>query len=271
MERIRRRSQQKRSMPVVMVLAGHDPTGGAGIQADIEAIRHQGAWPATLITCLTQQDTHNVTRLWPQSADALLAQGASLIEDMAPDAVKIGLIGDEALVPVIIDLLAQLPAQTPVVLDPILAAGGGKNMGSEALLEAIRQQLVPKSTVITPNIPELAKLSPGQPHEAAQSQHLLSRGCQAVLATGTHSDTPGVKNILYQAHEPPIVYRWPRLPHEYHGSGCTLSAALTARLAAGDDLHTACTTAQDYTWLALEQGLMLGKGQHLPLRHGERS
>ncbi|MDT8407514.1 MAG: hydroxymethylpyrimidine/phosphomethylpyrimidine kinase [Methylococcales bacterium] len=250
--------------PVVLSLSGHDPTGGAGIQADIEAIGALGGRALSLVTALTEQDSVNVFRIWPQSPDALRRQAKTLLSDMAVSVVKIGLLGDAEIARVAAEIVETLP-KALVVLDPVLAAGGGTELASAELLTVIRQRLLPKTTLLTPNSPEARRLA-GHDNLTTCARWLLERGCRAVLLTGGHEQDDRVCNRLYQSDKPTQTWHWPRLPECYHGSGCTLAAAVAAALASGDDLPSACGRGQAFAWEALAQAEPVGAGQWLPWR-----
>ncbi len=251
------------TLPVLLSLSGHDPTGGAGIQADIETSVRLGCHPCTVVTALTVQDTCNVTRLIPQPAGDFLEQVRVLLADMPVTAVKIGLLGSAAIARAVAEVLDEVRG-VPVVLDPVLAAGGGKNLSTGELIEILKSDLIPKVTVLTPNTPEARALT-GQADPDACARELLALGCPNILLTGTHEASPDVVNCWYDAGGK-RVYCWPRLPASYHGSGCTLAAAVAAGLARGLDLETALVDAQRFTWGALNGGVRLGRGQHLPNR-----
>lgn len=251
--------------PVVLALSGHDPTGGAGIQADIEAIAAQGCHAATAVTCLTVQDTGDVRRLEPVSADLLLAQATAVLADLPVRVIKIGLIGSATNAAVVATLLADWP-RLPVVLDPVLRAGGGADLADPRLLEILRGQLLPLTTLLTPNRAEARRLS-GRADLQAASAALVERVGDAVLLTGAdESDSDQVDNRLLRRDGSRRSFHWPRLEGPFHGSGCTLAAACAARLALGEDLPTAVQNAQSYTWRTLVAARTLGSGQRLPHR-----
>ncbi|MEJ2621052.1 MAG: hydroxymethylpyrimidine/phosphomethylpyrimidine kinase [Candidatus Thiodiazotropha sp.] len=255
--------------PVVLAIGGHDPGGGAGIQADIEAIGANGCHAATALTCLTVQDSCDVSGLIPQSAEQLTAQCIAVIEDCRVSAIKIGLLGSLQAAHAVIRLLEGFP-DIPAIYDPVLAAGGGSELSSEQLLMTIREDLLPLCNLITPNTVEAARLSAAG-NSASLEQHaeiLFQLGCRAVLITGTHDeqDQHRVINRLYRPGISPLVRHYPRLPGEYHGSGCTLAAALAARIALGDNLQRATEAALDYSWKTLQQGFQTGRCQSMPNR-----
>lgn len=259
--------------PVVMTLAGNDPSGGAGIPADIETLISLGCHPAPVLTALTVQDTHNVQMLLPINPDQVLAQARAVLEDMPVTAFKIGVIGSAENAVALRALFAAYP-DIPVVLDPVLAAGGGTELANAALMEAIQSLLLPLTTVLTPNSVEARRLAPEADTLAACAMALLARGCRYVLITGGHESEPPdeVVNTLYGNNRLLETWRWPRLPDRYHGSGCTLASAIAALLAQGQvphsepSIHSAIHRAQHYTWRSLRAGYRSGGGQLLPNR-----
>lgn len=254
--------------PIVLSIAGHDPSGGAGIQADIETVAALGCQAATVISCLTIQDSRNVHELIPLPAETMIRQAETLMQDYPIRAIKIGLIGSSEAAHAIGQLLTQHP-QVPVVLDPILAAGGGTELAGDSLVKAILGQIIPHTTLVTPNSQEARRLT-RQTRLEQCAQELMTRGCQAVLITGTHEDSTDVVNTLYQNADPPHQECWPRLPGSYHGSGCTIASAIAAGLAGGATLAEAVSEAQRYTWESLAAGWQPGKGQHIPDRFYHR-
>ena len=249
--------------PLVLCFSGHDPTGGAGIQADGETVAALGGHAMSVVTCLTAQDTHNVKRILPQRPADFLEQARFLLADVQPAAFKIGLIGSAALAEAIAGLLAAHP-DVPVVLDPVLAAGGGAELADRKLLDTLRRVLLPWVTLLTPNGPEARRLS-GESDLTRAAARLLEGGCYYVLITGGHEDQAEIVNTL---HGPGLCQasRWKRLPHVYHGSGCTLAAACAALLARGMSVPAAVREAQKFVWDALAAGFRPGQGQHLPRR-----
>ncbi len=249
-----------------MTFAGHDPSGGAGLQADIEALASQGCHATPVITALTVQDTRDVMDFTPVAATHLITQARAVLEDMPVAAFKAGLLGSVENVEAVHSLLTDYP-QVPLVLDPVLASGAGTPLGDDELPHAIRELLLPLTTVLTPNSLEARRLAPaGADTLEACAIALLDQGAEYVLLTGTHEHTPNVINTLYQGHRRLETFTWERLPHSYHGSGCTLAATLAGMLAHGLDVFQACHEAQEFTWNALHQGYRPGMGQYLPDR-----
>jgi hydroxymethylpyrimidine/phosphomethylpyrimidine kinase len=250
--------------PVVLAIGGHDPCGGAGIQADIEAINANGGYPATLVTALTAQSTVRFVECIATDAQALLRQASMLMDDMPVRAIKLGLIPDASVGGALAGLLAGAGG-IPIVLDPVMAAGAGDRILGPDMLETLRS-LLPLSTIVTPNTDEACALGESRdPGEAAR--RMLDLGAPFVLLTGTHAASDDVVNALYSPTGGKR-WRWPRLPHVYHGSGCTLAAALATWLAHGADIDSAASLAQEYTWQSLRNGLRLGRGQYHPSRLG---
>lgn len=254
-----------KTVPSILCIGGQDPTGGAGIQADIETVAALGGHALTLVTALTAQDTHDIRSVHPVSADFFGIQMDSLLGDIRPAAIKIGLLGSAELLPLLRTLLQGFSG--PVVLDPVLAAGGGFDLSGADLVRAIVEQLLPLATLVTPNRAEARRLAGcNDPEQAAQT--LLQAGAGAVLMTGAdEAEGDEVVNRLFVPRGQAQSFDWPRLPHRYHGSGCTLASACATRLAMGDDLLTAVSEAQAFTWQALSQATRPGDGQWLPRRH----
>ncbi len=253
-----------RKRPVVLSFSGHDPSGGAGIQADIEALISHHCHPCSVITALTEQDTGNIHRLMPLPAEDILAQAQRIFNDMPITIIKIGLLGHVETAQAIAEFLLQHP-DIKVVLDPVLAAGGGANLASGALLQAILE-LLPLSTIVTPNSEEASKLMPASGSLERCGLDLSARGCNYVLITGAHEQTVSVSNHLFRHGRHVETFHWNRLPESYHGSGCTLAASIAAMLAQDLDPVTAIQEAQEYTWNSLAAGYRPGQGQYVPNR-----
>lgn len=251
--------------PVVLAFSGADPTGGAGIQADIETIASLGCHAAPIITSVTAQDTTNVVDTSQINEHFIIQQARIILEDMKVAAIKIGLIESDTTAMAIHTLLTDYE-DIPVVLDPIIVAGGGKILANEDVVDAINTLLVPLATIITPNSEETRSLAPEGDTLDACAMALLDRGTHYVLVTGTHEKTNDVCNVLYGNHRKLDTRTWPRLPDQYHGSGCTLSSAIAANLARGQDMVSATHQAQEYTWKSLQAARQLGMGQKIPNR-----
>ncbi len=250
--------------PVVLCLGGHDPSGGAGILADAESIAAAGAFAVTVITALTDQDTCGLRHLYPQPPDQVAAQCRALIHDSAPLVLKIGLIGHAWLVETICEL-CDADTTRLVIFDPVLATGAGQAVADAALVQQLREKLIPRCTLITPNLPEARTLTGAQTPDDCASR-LLALGTGWVLITGTHDDTAQVTNRLYGADGTTHAWDWPRLPGEYHGSGCTLASAIAGQLASGMALPEAVAAAQIDTWNSLQRAFRSGRCQLTPNR-----
>ncbi|WP_019866604.1 bifunctional hydroxymethylpyrimidine kinase/phosphomethylpyrimidine kinase [Methylovulum miyakonense] len=250
--------------PIVLSFSGHDPSGGAGIQADIETLASHQCHSASVITALTEQDSHNVKRLIPQASENIISQAQTLLDDMEVDAFKIGLIGQHETALAIYAILKQYP-HIPVILDPVLAAGGGADLTNDRLVATIVDLLLPCTTVLTPNSNEARILANLDDLEEC-GLSLLEAGCEYVLVTGAHETTPSVQNQLFHDERCWETYTWERLPESYHGSGCTLATSIAALIAHGLSPVQAVLEAQEYTWNSLNAAYRAGKGQHNPNR-----
>ncbi|MFC3152440.1 hydroxymethylpyrimidine/phosphomethylpyrimidine kinase [Litoribrevibacter euphylliae] len=254
--------------PVILTFSGLDPTGGAGIQADITSHALVNSHCCPIITSYTSQDTHNVYSVYPLSSDIIEQSTRCLVRDVGPQAIKIGLLGSTDIVLTVAELIREIRIdcpQLPVVFDPVLAAGGGTNLSSDQLLEAIREHLLPVCSLITPNTYEACRLA--ELTNADQAAKSLVTDNLSVLLTGTHdeSDKDRVHNRLYtQASE--TEWHWERLPDEYHGSGCTVASLVTGLLGHGMPLIEAVEQAQTLTIKALEDSYAIGHGQRIPNR-----
>lgn len=264
-------SKSDLSVPVVLVFSGHDPSGGAGVQADIEAIISQGVHPATVITALTVQDTVNVKRFVPTDPSLVIEQARAVLEDMPVQCIKIGMIGSVELVEVIHSILKDYP-DIPVVLDPVLIAGGGGTLANEDVAKAMINLLLPLTTILTPNAYEsraLVKLAHMPANDLdARGQALLDMGPEYVLLKGGDEQSTEVENWLFTRHQPPRKFTYERLPGEFHGSGCTLAAAIAGLIAQATDADyvNAIHEAQEYTSHALFHAAQIGHGQWIPHR-----
>ena len=253
----------KLQKPVVLVLAGHDPSGGAGIQADIESIASAGCHAATVITSLTTQNTCKLTDVSPQSTSLFREQINLILDDMEITACKIGMLGESRLINVANEILTD--KKFPIVLDPIISSSTGKVLSDKSICRKILSQLAPMTTIMTPNSGEARKLT-GEDNLKFAAEKLFEYGTENVLITGTDEDTDQVYNTLYQKNDSSLEFNWARLQGNFHGSGCTLSSRIAAQLALGKSIKEAVMEAQLYTWRTLNYGLDLGKGQKHPDR-----
>jgi hydroxymethylpyrimidine/phosphomethylpyrimidine kinase len=248
---------------LVLCLSGLDPGGGAGLQADIETVSALGAHALVVATALTVQDTHNVTEIVPTDAALLARQLDRLLDDMRPQAIKLGLLGSRAQIPVILGAIAR--CGVPVVCDPVLRAGGGAELVEAGFIEAFIAELLPQVSLLTPNAAEARRLAPAGSLRSSGEQ-LLAAGCGNVLITG--GDEPGteVVNTWFAPRQPPREFRWPRLPETFHGAGCTLAAACAALLAGATGMAAALEQAQRWTQATLRDAVAVGGGRRIPWR-----
>lgn len=249
--------------PNILVIAGHDPSGGAGIHADIEAIRALGGFASTLITGLTVQNSQNVRGFQLTDIALLEQQADALLDDIEYQAVKIGMTGSVAIIDFIARLLDRLPG-VPVVLDPVLAAEAGGSLTRESLADVMLEQLAPRCEVMTPNLPEAEQLSGLQGVQSC-GEALVQASGQSVLITGTHDDTAHVTNHLFTASGTQ-QWQWERLPHSYHGSGCTLASSIACLRGHGESLANAVADGQAHVDRFLRNAFRPGHGQYVPDR-----
>jgi hydroxymethylpyrimidine/phosphomethylpyrimidine kinase len=263
--------ERSASPPIVLTFSASDPSGGAGMQADLLTLASMGCHPLSVITALTVQDTLGVESVLPIDADWVADQARQLLEDMPVDAFKLGVLGSVESIAAIAEIVSDYP-DVPLILDPVLASGRGDELATGEMTRALRELLLPQTTILTPNSVEARRLADvdddddDAPSLADCAARLVAQGCEYVLITGTHENTPKVVNTLYGKDGVVRTDSWPRLPETYHGSGCTLASAIAAMLANGLDLADAVREAQDYTWHTLQKAYRPGMGQWLPDR-----
>ncbi|MBB6229182.1 hydroxymethylpyrimidine/phosphomethylpyrimidine kinase [Polymorphobacter multimanifer] len=250
----------------VLIVAGSDSGGGAGIQADIKTVTCLGGYAMTAVTAVTVQNTLGVTGIHMVPADVVAAQMRACIDDIGVDVVKIGMLGDAGLIEAVAEVLRGV--ECPVVLDPVMVATSGDRLLEDDALWALVEHLVPRATVITPNLPELMELTETEIEDAADmllaAQELLDRGPRAVLAKGGH--LPGDRLTDW------LVWRGGQRGfsedridgRDTHGTGCTLASGLAVSLAQGLVLEDAVVRARAFVRQGLLQAPGLGRG-HGPL------
>jgi hydroxymethylpyrimidine/phosphomethylpyrimidine kinase len=257
--------------PIVLVFSATDPTGGAGMQADILTLASMGCHPLSVITAITVQDTMGVDDVMPIDADWIADQARCVLEDMPVAAFKIGVIGSVDNVTAIAEVVSDYP-EIPLILDPVFASGRGDELANEDIVIAVRELLIPQTTIITPNSLEARRLAQDDgddkddPGLEECAKRIISLGCEYVLITGTHENTLQVVNTLYGDEGVASSESWPRLPGTFHGSGCTLASAIAATIANGLPMVEAVKDAQEYTWQTLKAGFRAGMGQYIPDR-----
>jgi hydroxymethylpyrimidine/phosphomethylpyrimidine kinase len=240
-------------LPKVLSIAGSDSGGGAGIQADLKAFAACGVHGMTAITAITAQNTVGVTAVHPVPPDVIEAQVSAVHDDIGVDAVKIGMLGDAPTIEAVARALDDLPDGTPVVLDPVMVAESGAQLLEPSARRALIELLLPRATVVTPNLAEAGALIAQEfdPESLARAIHALGPG--AVVVTGGHRDEP--VDVFFDGERLALIpgERYPA--HAAHGSGCTHSSALAARLAWGDDPLSAARFAKRVAEAAVRDGL----------------
>jgi hydroxymethylpyrimidine/phosphomethylpyrimidine kinase len=259
----------RQSLGRVLIIAGSDPGGGAGIQADIKTVTMLGGYAAAAITALTVQNTLGVQAIHPIAAEVVEAQARAVLEDIGADVLKLGMLGGPEVVAAAARVIDEAPA--PAVIDPVMTAKDGAGLLAPDGVDAFRELMIPRAALLTPNAPEAEALTgievgdfEGQ-RRAAEA--LLKAGAGAVLVKGGH--IPGERVIdLLIGPEGETVFEGPRLEtHHTHGTGCTLASACAVGLAQGLPLHEAVARAVAYTAEAIAAAPGLGRG-HGPLDHG---
>lgn len=251
--------------PVVLIIAGNDPSGGAGLAADIQAVSALGAHPAPVAAALTVQDTRDVRRVQALDPGLVSEQARAVFADLPVAAVKLGLLASAEVGHAVAALLREHPG-LPLVVDPVLKASGGSRLAEDGLLQVYREEIFPLATLVTPNMAEGRRLAQDAADGMAAAQALLKTGAAHVLIKGADEPTSEVHNLLLSADGQREDFTWPRLPGVYHGSGCTLASAIAALLARGETPPAAIREAQRYTWETLKHGWRLGQGQLIPNR-----
>lgn len=253
--------------PIVLAFSASDPTGGAGLQADLLSIAGLGCHPLSVVTGLTVQDTRGVESLLAIEPEWVERQARRVLDDIPVAAFKLGVLGSARNAEVIAAILAAHP-DIPMVLDPVLASARGDALADGETMKVMRSALLPLTTVLTPNSLEVRRLAGAAPDAdlSGCADKLTKLGCKYVLVTGTHEAGADVINTLYDARGKVREDRWQRLPGSYHGSGCTLASAIAALLAKGLAVERAVHEAQEYTWKSLAAGFSPGRGQVIPDR-----
>jgi hydroxymethylpyrimidine/phosphomethylpyrimidine kinase len=253
----------------VLIIAGSDSGGGAGIQADIKTVTALGGYAATAITAVTVQNTLGVTGVHPIPLEIVEAQARAVLADIGADVIKTGMLGDAAVVELVARLLDE--AQVPAVIDPVMVAKGGASLLAAEALTAVRERLVPRAALLTPNAPEAAALT-GLAVETTDDlrragEALLAAGATAVLMKGGHIPGERVVDVLMTA-EGETAFEGERIDSRHtHGTGCTLASACATGMAQGLPLAAAVARAWDYVHEAMLRAPGLGAG-HGPLDHG---
>ncbi len=258
------------TMPRLLIIAGSDPSGGAGIQADIKTASAFGVYAMTAITAITVQNTKGVTAVDALSPRRVREQIIACLTDIGADAIKTGMLANAAIVRVVAETLADYAAGIPLVVDPILLSTSGAALLSPAAEKTLIKRLIPLATVVTPNIPEAKRLTGmvGSDRKSirAAADKIRAMGAAAALIKGGHSSKATIDDVLVWQHGEDI-FGFPRLkPRHTHGTGCTLATAIACGLAKGYPLSVSVAKAREYVQAAIASAPGLGKG-HGPLNH----
>jgi hydroxymethylpyrimidine/phosphomethylpyrimidine kinase len=261
--------------PAALTIAGSDSSGGAGIQADLKTFAALGVYGASVITALTAQNTKGVSAIHPVPADFVTAQLEAVFSDLEIGAVKIGMVADAAVIAAIAASLKRF-APKAVVLDPVMVATSGDRLLAADAVDALKTKLIPLATIVTPNLPEAAALlneevARGTAAIEAQGRRLLALGARAVLIKGGHGEGPDSTDMLVTASSIETLTA-PRIATKNtHGTGCSLSSAIAAGLARGDDLASAVRGAKAFVSAAIANADRFAVGHgHGPIHHFHR-
>jgi hydroxymethylpyrimidine/phosphomethylpyrimidine kinase len=265
-----------KALPVALTIAGSDSSGGAGIQADLKTFSALGVYGASVLTALTAQNTRGVQGVHPVPVQFITAQMVSVLDDLSIGAVKTGMLGTAAIVEGVAAALAERARGVPLVVDPVMVATSGDVLLAPDAIEAVRRRLLPLAEVVTPNLPEAARLldapeARSDDDMVGQARAIARLGSAAVLIKGGHGEGRDAVDILLVGGPDGRIVRLtrPRIDTlNTHGTGCTLSAAIAAARARGLALDAAVAAAKEYLWQALAAGraLRLGGG-HGPVHH----
>lgn len=255
-----------------LTIAGFDGSGGAGIQADIKTFSALGCYATSVLTALPVQNTQGVRSIYPIPEEAVQEQIETILDDIFPDAIKIGMVHTPKLVDVIVSTLAKYP-RIPIVFDPVMVATSGHKLIEDETVETIVKKLLPLAEVITPNMDEAAILANMSVKNTADMQvagkKIMELGCKGVLMKGGHLEADVLTSYYYDAEGNEEIYRFEKYPTiNTHGSGCTLSSAIASYIAQGKTLNEAVSLGQNYVHEAIKNGkdVLIGKGNG-PLNH----
>lgn len=258
------------SLPRLLIIAGSDSSGGAGIQADIKAASAFGVYAMTAVTAITAQNTLGVTAVHPIPPEVVKKQIIACLTDIGADAIKTGMLANAAIVKVVAETLRQYAPNIPLVVDPVMVATSGAALLKPSAESALVKQLIPLATLVTPNLPETKRLTGIARADRANltkaARALRDMGAKAVLIKGGHASKATIDDLLSWEHGEDI-YGFPRIKTRHtHGTGCTLASAIAANLAKGLPLPVAVSKAREYVQAAIAAAPGLGKG-HGPLNH----
>jgi len=255
----------------VLIIAGSDSGGGAGIQADIKTVTALGGYAATAVTALTAQDTFGVHDVRPVEPAFVARQVELVLADIGADAIKTGMLHDGDVIDAVADALERMAPRVPLVLDPVMVAKGGRALLDDGAVTALRRRLVRRATLLTPNLPEaevlIGRAIASRDAMVEAAHMLLNLGCAAALLKGGHLPGPSMVDMLATA-EGTEMFENPRIETKNtHGPGCTLASAIATGLAQGLSLRDAVARARAYVQEAIRTAPSIGHG-HGPLNHG---
>jgi len=255
----------------VLIVAGSDSGGGAGIQADIKAVTALNGFAMTAITALTAQNTQGVFGIHDAPASFVAEQMQVVLSDIGADCIKIGMLHSPEIIEAVCETLAHEAPEVPVVVDPVMVAKGGASLLADEAMAALKSQMIPRATVLTPNLPEAEALagmkSIGEEDAEELAQALSAMGPQAVLLKGGHRDGSEVMDLLMERGNITDIYRSPRIDTAHtHGTGCTLASAIATGIAQGLSLREAVARGRNYVQEAIRTAPGYGQG-HGPLNH----
>ena len=255
----------------VLIVAGSDSGGGAGIQADIKTISMLDAYAATAITALTAQNTEGVFGILPIPPEFIRRQIEVVLDDIGADGIKTGMLHDAAVIEAVAAVLQERAAAIPAVVDPVMVAKGGSRLIEPEAIEALKQLLIARAEIVTPNLPEAEILCGSTIANIAEMQaageSLIALGCRAVLVKGGHLPGETISDVLVTADGSSRVWESSRIATRHtHGTGCTLASAIAAGLAQGLGIESAVDRARAYVQRAIAGAPGLGRG-HGPLDH----
>ena len=263
---------KKYTYPTVLTIAGFDGSGGAGIQADIKTFSALGCYATSVLTALPVQNTMGVRKIYPIPMEAVAEQIEAVLDDIFPDAIKIGMVHTSQLVETIVKTLSKYP-KIPIVFDPVMVATSGHRLIEEETIQTIVEQLFPIAEIITPNMDEasiLAKMEVKTLEDMKiAGKKILRSGCKNILLKGGHQELPTVTSLLFEENGKRSSFETIKFAtNNTHGSGCTLSSAIAAFIARGEDLFNSVELAQQYVFEAIKNGkdVAVGKGNG-PLNH----
>ncbi len=263
---------KKYTYPSVLTIAGFDGSGGAGIQADIKTASALGCFSTSVLTALPVQNTQGVRTIYPIPVEAVAEQIEAILDDIFPDAIKIGMVHTPQLVETIVSTLGKYK-KIPLVFDPVMVATSGHRLIEEDTISAITEQLFPIADVVTPNMDEaaiLAKMKVKTVEDLyAAGKEIKKLGCKSILLKGGHQETSTITSLFYDENEKFHSFETVKFnTNNTHGSGCTLSSAIASYLAQGKTLYDAVSLGQDYVYQAIEHGkdVQTGLGNG-PLNH----